>query len=418
MIFIYDLLYVIALVLIFPFEYLKRPKDLRKTWLSEKIGNARDGGSREKKEVWIHAVSVGEVLAALPLIDKLRASGHTSIVLSTITDTGRQIAADKTDDSIEIIYLPFDLKPFLNKVINRYSPRIFMTMESEIWPNLFMSMKYAGIPVFIFNGRISDGSFSRYKMIRFFLKRLFKAVEIAGMQTSRDAERIKVMGMAVDRVKTIGNFKFDVQGTLQVPAWTGRLEGTTLVAGSTHEGEEELIIDTYLKLRSDNAPINLVLAPRHPQRFRTVERLLMNKKVNFIKRSVLNDSQGTLKDIVVLIDTIGELSGLYAVAAVCIIGGSFVPVGGHNLFEAAYWSKPIVCGNYMNNFPLTKEFEMNDAVMITDKEALYDIVVELLDSGERRETMGENAHDLFLKNSGAAEKTVRLLEPYLRKTTR
>jgi 3-deoxy-D-manno-octulosonic-acid transferase len=413
MIFIYDLLYVIALLLIFPFEYLKRPKDLRKTWLSEKTGSTGNGVGRDRKDIWIHAVSVGEVLAALPLIEKLRESGHSSVLLSTITDTGRQIATEKAPDGVEIMYLPFDLKIFLNKAIRFFSPRIFMTMETEIWPNLFTSMKDAGIPVFIFNGRISDRSFHRYKKIRFFLKKLFRAVEVAGMQTSQDAERIRAMGMDDDKVKTIGNFKFDIQDTLQAPEWTERLEGTNIVAGSTHEGEEELIVDTYLKLRSDHDPLNLILAPRHPQRFRNVENLLMNRKVNFIKRSVLDEHQGALKDAVVLIDTLGELSGLYSVASVCIIGGSFVPVGGHNLFEAAYWSKPVVCGKHMNNFPLTKDFERNDAVRIADKDALYDILFELLNSRESRETLGRNAHNLFLENRGAAEKAIGLLDTYI-----
>jgi 3-deoxy-D-manno-octulosonic-acid transferase len=368
---------------------------------------------RDRKDIWIHAVSVGEVLAALPLIDKLRESGHSSILLSTITDTGRQIAVEKAPDGVEIMYLPFDLRIFLNKAIRCFSPRMFMTMETEIWPNLFTSMKNAGIPVFIFNGRISEKSFHRYKKIRFFLKKLFRAVEVAGMQTSQDAERIRAMGMDDDKVKTIGNFKFDIQGTLQAPEWTGRLEGTNIVAGSTHEGEEELIVDTYLKLRSDHDPLNLILAPRHPQRFRNVENLLMNRKVNFIKRSVLDEHQGALKDAVVLIDTLGELSGLYSVASVCIIGGSFVPVGGHNLFEAAYWSKPVVCGKHMNNFPLTKDFERNDAVRIADKDALYDILFELLNSRESRETLGRNAHNLFLENRGAAEKAIGLLDTYI-----
>ncbi len=414
MIHIYTLLYCLALLLIFPFEYLKRPKALRKTWLPEKFGKI-DGGDTARGDgtIWIHAVSVGEVLAALPLIKELRASGHGSIVLSTITDTGRQIALEKAPDDVRMVYLPFDLKCALRKAIARLSPCVFMTMETELWPNLFVSMKEAGVPVFIFNGRISDRSFPGYRKIAFFLRRLFDAVAIAGVQTEQDAGRFEEMGMSREKVKVIGNFKFDIHGTLEAPPWTKRLRGGNIVCGSTHEGEEEAVIAVYAKLRERSGTVNLILAPRHPQRFNAVEKLLNTAGERFVKRSELDDGSGELRDCIILIDVLGELAGLYAVADVSIIGGSFVPVGGHNLFEPAYWSKPIVCGPHMNNFPLTGNFEKADAVRIAEKEGLYDIVSELMDSDELRERLGRNAHKVFLDNSGAVHKAVALLRPYL-----
>jgi len=309
--------------------------------------------------------------------------------------------------------MPFDLRLFLNRAIRHLSPRIFMTMETELWPNLFGAMKEAGIPVFIFNGRISDRSFPRYKKVKFFLEKLFGTVAIVGVQTMQDAERFREMGMDEEKVLVTGNLKFDIQGTLKAPDWVSSLKGRNIVAGSTHEGEEEVIIETYHKLRSGNEPINLILAPRHPQRFPDVEKLLHRKGMDFIRRSALSGQSREHENVIIMVDTLGELAGLYSVADVCIIGGSFVPVGGHNLFEAAYWSKPIICGPHMNNFPLTKDFEQNNAVRISDKGALYDIVTELLGSPELRRTMGQNAYRLFLENSGSAEKAMHILEPYL-----
>lgn len=411
--FIYTVLYALVQIFIFPYEYLKRPKEARKRWVTEKFGNAGKLENRSGPNIWIHAVSVGEVLAALPLIKVLQEKGYSSIVVSTITDTGQQIAHEKVPGHVKIIYLPLDLGVFLNKAIRLLSPGIFITMETEIWPNLFEAMHGAGVPVFIFNGRISDKSFPRYKRIRFFLEKLFNAVVIAGVQTGQDAERFKEIGLSQEKVLVTGNLKFDIRGALKAPDWVSSLKGRNIVAGSTHEGEEEIIIETYLKLRESYEPLNLVIAPRHPQRFADVEKLLNKKRIEFIRRSTISAESGELEDVIIMVDTLGELAGLYSVADLCIIGGSFVPVGGHNLFEAAYWSKPIVCGLYMNNFPLTRDFEKSNAVRITDKEALYDILSQLLESSDLRAEIGQNAYRLFRDNSGAVEKVLDILMPFL-----
>jgi 3-deoxy-D-manno-octulosonic-acid transferase len=413
MIHLYTILYTIALVLVLPFEYLKRPKEMRKQWLNEKLGFTGEYQKGPRPVIWIHAVSVGETLAALPLIRKLRESGYPSVILSTITDTGRQIALEKIPEGAKTLYLPFDLKMFLRRAIRSLSPDLFVTMETELWPNLLGSMKDAAIPVFIFNGRISDRSFPRYKKIRFFLSGLLEAVETAGMQTGQDAARIGEMGMDTRKIHITGNFKFDIQGTLAPPGWVSLLKGTTIVAGSTHELEEEIVLEAYLKLKENRSPLNLVLAPRHPKRFPEVEALLKSRGLAYLKRSELCRSQGELQDVVVLVDVLGELAGIYSAAHVCIIGGSFVPVGGHNLFEAAYWSKAIICGPHMNNFPLVREFMDRNAVLIAKDGSLYDILSDVLDNPRKRELIGENAQKVFRDNSGAVTKAFDILRPYL-----
>ncbi|MGE5892712.1 MAG: 3-deoxy-D-manno-octulosonic acid transferase [bacterium] len=427
---LYTILYVIVLILVFPFEYFKRTKGSRRIWLAEKLGNTGAVDKKNKPVIWIHAVSVGEVLAAVPIIQKLKESGYGSIVLSTTTDTGRQMALEKAPKGMKVIYLPFDVKMLLNRAIKSLAPDVFMTMETELWPNLFTAMNKARVTSFIFNGRISDRSFPRYKKITFFLKKVFASIEAVGMQSSQDAERIWAMGMEPRKIHVTGNFKFDVQGALTAPEWTRLLRGLTIVAGSTHEGEEEIILDAYLRLKQDHQPINLILAPRHPKRFSNVENILKEKGIRYIKRSEIPPPAGSrhdpappglaglpgeIQNTVVLVDTLGELAGIYAAADICIIGGSFVPVGGHNLFEAAFWSKPIVCGPHMNNFPLVGEFLRNNAARIAKSTEVYDIVVDLLLSEENRMVLGNNAHRIFRENSGAVDKAMAILIPYLKR---
>ncbi|UCG77328.1 MAG: 3-deoxy-D-manno-octulosonic acid transferase [Nitrospirota bacterium] len=414
MIILYSLLYAAALSVIYPFEYLKRPAELRAQWSRERRGRISGIGGSDRPRIWVHAVSVGEVLAALPLIEGLQKEGYSSVVLSTVTDTGRQIAKERMPVGTHIIYLPFDLRTFIERAISAIAPDIFLTMETELWPNLFSSMSRAGIPIFIFNGRISDRSFPRYMRIRYLLKKLFSTVEMAGVQTEQDRGRMISMGMQSDKVKITGNFKFDIKGSLRAPEWTERLEGKTIVAGSTHEGEESMMLDVYERLQNKFDDINLIIAPRHPQRFSAVEQLLKERDHRFVTRASLGKENGKIKGEIILLNVLGELAGSYAAADICIICGSFVPIGGHNLFEAAYWSKPIICGPYMNNFPLTKDFEDKQAIRIADRDSLYDILTELLGSQESREVIGKNAHKVFAENGGAVKKALNILEPYLK----
>jgi len=413
MITFYSLLYSMALPFFFPTEIMKRPKGTRSLWLLQKIGAFPRIEKAASPTVWIHAVSVGEVLAAIPLIAKLRDAGCRSIVLSTITDTGRQMALEKSPEGVTVIYLPFDLKLFLRKAIRAVSPALFMTMETELWPNLLTAMRESNVPVCIFNGRISDRSFPRYKKIRFFLKRLFRGVSFVGMQTRQDADRILAMGMAPDKIHVTGNFKFDIHGSVTPPLWLQRLKGTVLIAGSTHEGEESLLVECWKRLKEKDPSLILILAPRHPNRFKDVEQLLNEKGLSYIKRSGMTDTPDEISGTIILVDVLGELAGIYSAGDVCIIGGSFVPVGGHNLFEPAYWSKAIVCGPHMNNFPLISDFSAHKAVCIANEGNVYDIVSELLASPAEREMLGRNAYELFKSNSGAVEKAMDLLKPYL-----
>src|SRR4030066_1124028 len=308
MYFLYSLLYIIVLLFILPFQYLKRPKKLRKRWLREKFGFFDPSVSPLIKGgikgglggiIWIHAVSVGEVMAAIPLLKKLREKYPSkSLMLSTITGTGQKVARERVPEGTMVFYLPFDIPIILKKVFERMRPELLITIETELWPNLFRISRQYGIPVVLLNGRISEKSFKGYKKASFFMKEVLSNVDLFCMQSEMDAERISSIGVNDGRIKVLGNFKFDIKPPSKIPEWSEGMKGPVLIAGSTHEGEEEFLISVYMKLKKDFTDLNFILAPRHPERFKDVEDLLRSKGLSFIKRSALSTSNPPLPPLV------------------------------------------------------------------------------------------------------------------------
>ncbi len=418
---LYSLLYVLALAFIFPFEYRKRPLNIRRRWLSEKFGVTGAFKTRPQplanakadRALWVHAVSVGEVLAADLFIRALkRRHPGLRVVVSTITDTGQKVARERLSSMAEIVYLPFDLKFILKRAIAGLRPFLFVNIETEMWPNLFWCMKDAGVPVLMLNVRISEGSFRGYKRIGFFMKKVLEVVDIVCVQDEEYAGRIRELGVPEDRVKVTGNFKFDVSLSGGKPSWGGLISGPVIVAGSTHRGEEDLMIAVYEKLKMEFKELNLIIAPRHPERFKEVEELLLQKGVPFVMRSSLKDTG--VSGSVVLLDTIGELSGVYSMADVAVMGGSFIEHGGQNPLEPACWGKPVVCGPHMENFPFIEEFYRTGAAVNASREDLVDVLKNLLSSPEKRGSVGEKAAGLLRKNRGAVDRSVEIVEGYLK----
>ncbi|MFZ6017531.1 MAG: 3-deoxy-D-manno-octulosonic acid transferase [Nitrospirota bacterium] len=414
----YSLIYIIALIFLFPVEYLKRPKELRKKWLREKIGFLNSSlVTRYSSLIWVHAVSVGEVMAALPLLKRLRERYPLrGIILSTITDTGQKVARERTPEGTTIVYLPFDITLILNVALKRIRPEILIVIETELWPNIFRVFKKNGIPVIVLNGRISEGSFKGYKKTSFFMKRILSCVDLFGMQGEVYAERIKSLGVDSSRIMVLGNFKFDTRPLSQIPSWTENINGPVIVAGSTHEGEEELITSVYIELKKDFQDLNLIIAPRHPERFKEVEDMLKSKGISFIKRSGL-DAQSSklkaLKGVIILLDTVGELSAIYGISDIAIIGKSFRGHGGQNPLEPAYWGKPILCGPHMENFPIIEDFYTKGAAIEVDEEGLYPKLRELLQSPDRAKEIGSKAQQLYRKNTGAVERAMEIIAGYI-----
>ena len=419
---LYTLLYCTVLVFLLPFQYLKRPKKLRKRWLREKFGFLNsEFGIRNSEFIWIHAVSVGEVMAAIPLLKKLREKYPSkSLMLSTITDTGQKVARERVPEGTMVFYLPFDIPIILKRVFERMRPELLITIETELWPNLFRISRQYGIPVVLLNGRISEKSFKGYKKASFFMKEVLSNVDLFCMQSEMDAERISSIGVNEGRIKVLGNFKFDIKPPSKIPEWSERMKGPVLIAGSTHEGEEEFLISVYMKLKKDFTDLNLILAPRHPERFKDVEDLLRSKGVSFIKRSTFiselptpNSELKNLKGTIILLDTVGELSAVYGISDIAIIGKSFKGYGGQNPLEPAYWGKPIVCGLHMENFPFIKDFYRKGAAFEVDEDGLYSKLRELLLLPEKAKETGLKAQQLYKKNTGAVDRAIEVIAGYI-----
>ncbi|MEN2985335.1 MAG: 3-deoxy-D-manno-octulosonic acid transferase [Thermodesulfovibrionaceae bacterium] len=407
--FLYSLIYLLVLMFFLPKEYFKRPKDLRRRWIKEKFGFFDYPAQSFKPKIWIHAVSVGEVLAVANFIKKL--SENYDIVLSTITDTGQKVAYERFKSfPVKIIYLPLDIPFVIKRVLKFLNPVALFLTETEIWPNL---IKYASqrIPVFLINGRISEKSFEGYRKIRFFIKEILNSIKLFCVQEEEYKKRLIALGVSEEKIYVTGNMKFDLKiERLEFP-WEKSLPKPIVLAGSTHEPEETIILDAFLKL---DIPSTLIVAPRHPERFNEVEKLIKEyiknrEDIFFSKISDLSESLVEKSRLIVLVDKIGILASLYRVCDVAIVGGSFIPHGGQNPLEPAYWRKPIVCGPYMFNFPFIEEFVKEEGCLIVDDKALFSVLKELIENQEKKNKVGENAYRVFSKKSGATDKTIDLV---------
>ncbi len=426
---LYSLLYTIALLFILPFQYFKRPKDIRKRWLREKFGLFHSQFRTSQSPhppfikggqggiIWVHAVSVGEVMAAVPLLKRLKHRYPSKgIVLSTITDTGQKVAKERSPEGTTIVYLPFDISSILNSVLKRSRPEILIVIETELWPNMLRVFKENGIPVILLNGRISENSYKGYKKISFFMKTVLSNVDFFGMQEKIYAERVQSFGIDRSRVLDLGNLKFDTQPPTQIPQWTEKIQGPVIVAGSTHEGEEALITSVYTKLKKEFPGLNLIIAPRHPERFKEVEEMLESTKISFIKRSSLSvnySGQDPIHGALILLDSIGELSAVYGISTIAIIGKSFRGYGGQNPLEPAFWGKPILCGPHMENFPVIGDFYREGAAVEVSEDGLYTKLKEMLVSPEKIKKIGSKAQQLYRKNTGAVDRSLEILSRYI-----
>ncbi len=412
---IYSILYGLALMALIAPQYLKRPAEIRRRWLLDKFGFFDESlFISGVPPIWLHAVSVGEVNAAIPFLKKLKAVyPDIPIILSTITDTGQKVARQKASEGIHPVYLPFDLRIILNRCIRRVRPRIFIVIETELWPNILRTAAAQRIPAIILNGRISERSAKGYKKISFFMKKVLAQVTLFGMQSAPDADRIKSIGAEAGRVSVLGNFKFDMEIGRHIPAWMKEVQGPVVVAGSTHAGEEQIIIDAYRENVHLLPGLKLIIAPRHPERFAEAEDVISKSGIRYARRSRLGaEGQGadSIKYSILLLDTIGELTALYSIADIAIMGKSFEGWGGQNPLEPAFWGKPIICGEHMENFPFIGDFYAEGAAFEVTQTGLAKKIKELLLQPEKARSAGEKARRLYLKNSGAVDRAVEIVK--------
>lgn len=412
MFWVYTILYSIALFFLLPFELFKRPSALRRRWFSERLGFI--SAFEAQKSIMIHAVSVGEVIASEPLIKRLKADyPQLNIVISTVTDTGQKVAGERLGSLAKIIYVPFDLPCAVSRTLDAVSPQLFLVMETELWPNLIKSLHDRSIPTALINGRISEKSFRGYCKLGFFFRPLLRMIPLFCVQTREYAERIKALGALPQSVVVTGNLKFEMKPSASAPEWTAKLKGLTIIGGSTHATEEQLLLEAYRLLLQKHPGINLILAPRHPERFDEVAQLAKASGLRYVRRSAIDSGYADISGMVVILDVMGELSRLYAACNIAVMGGSYIEHGGQNLLEPAYYSKAVVCGPHMENFPFAKDFYAEGAALRTERSTLAEMLDRLISSPDTIRSMGSKAKELCERNSGALDRTMDELRRYL-----
>jgi 3-deoxy-D-manno-octulosonic-acid transferase len=407
---LYNIVLVLATIVLSPvilFKLITVPK--YRGGLTQKLGRLRKSVMKVlagTRPIWVHAVSVGEVMAAHPLIRELKKKyPQKKLILSTVTVTGHYTARRRVPEADAVFYFPFDYPCIVRKVINGINPEIVLIAETELWPNFFRELKRAGIPSAVINGRISPHSYKNYMKFRKLFTSVFGYITLFCMQSEEDASRIKEIGAAPVKVFVTGNLKFDQRIPSAQPNPVAIPSGRKVVtAGSTHRGEEAVLLETFTRLREKFPTLMLIIAPRHPERFDEVEGIINSAGYECQRRTRLS---GPIKDVL-LLDTIGELRTFYAICDIAFVGGSLVKVGGHNLLEPAAMKKPVIFSRYMFNFKEISEALMSTGggIMVKDKGELYAQLDALLSDQKRARHLGECAFRVIEANSGAAKKTI------------
>ncbi len=377
-------------------------------------------GARFNRPIWLHAVSVGEILAARPLLEELRKRyPEKQIVISTVTTTGNELARGIAARGDYVFYLPFDLSFIVKKFITLIKPVLFLSVETEIWPNLISYLYQNKVVVAIVNARISPGSYRGYRCVYYLIRGILRKISLFCVQTESDAERFVRLGAPREKIKVTGNMKFDIQPRqtdLRLSDLGLNENDKLIVAGSTHSGEEEIILRVFRSLRKVMPLVKLLIAPRHPERAKEVERLALEKglKPCFISR-LGTDATASAGAEVFILDTIGQLACLYSLATVVFVGGSLVKKGGHNIIEPAQFAKPIIIGPHTYNFrQITEYFFRQEAVaVVKNEEELEESLRILLENDARRKSLSRNAYEIISLHRGAAEKNAELLAAFL-----
>ncbi len=431
-----------------------------------------------KKPIWVHAASVGEVFCTIPLLKIIKKEfPQYHIVLTTMTRTGNE-QAKTIPEADSVLFLPIDHPLIIEKTLRKIDPNLLLIAETELWPNLLRSCGKKGIPIVLFNGRISEKSFRRYLLFKFFFKDCLKYISLFLMQTEEDRNRMIEIGAAIDKTRVVGNIKFDQPfpsfTPLETPAINGgddinktsrRVESTTippvvgsfrhrkggvkapsfltgftqeasaemakslhlrgketlLIAGSTHSGEEEILLSLFKDLRKIDSHLVLILAPRHLERLEEVERILKKESISWTRKTSLSVDQdrssGERKELpeVILLDTMGELMNLYSLGTLVFIGGSLVPVGGHNPIEPLFFKKCVLFGPHMFHFlEISRHLiEAGGAIQVGGKEDLAFHLKRLLSDERARKEVGEKGYQFLQKHRGATERMLEEIRPFL-----
>lgn len=438
--FLYSLLLAAGLLLSLPYWLLQMLRHGKyRSGLSQRLGRIprwlKNNPQSNKPVIWIHAVSVGEVLAVRGLVEGLgRRFPRFRVMVSTTTDTGQTLAR-KLFGSENVFYFPMDFGFAIRSYLRALRPKLVILAETEFWPNFLRLVHESGAFLAVANARISDRSWPKYRRFRWALRKMLADVDLFLAQTEEDRTRLQSLGAAAERVQVTGSLKFDLSPP-EPPAIVESLRrsfaqtdaGPVLVCGSTVEGEEPLLLKAFENLLLSHPRAVMLLAPRHPERFSKVARLLEDAGITFWLRSALaaehspadeGTSEGRttaarLAAGVLLVDTIGELASLYALADIAFVGGSLVPRGGHNILEPALHGVPIVVGEHTENFrDIVGLFQRRDAVRVVSPAAFPLTVLELLANPKERAALGRRAAETMRSQMGATVRTLDALEKLL-----
>ncbi len=423
---IYNILFTVLLLFSTPYFLLRGlvQKRFRKS-LPQRMGFFQKPSF--KRPIWVHAASVGEVFCSIPLIKKIKKEfPHLKIVLTTMTSTGNEIAKTSPLEVDQVLFVPIDHPLFIRRAIEKIQPCLLLVAETEFWPNLLRSCGKKGIPVVLFNGRVSPKSFRHYLFFKFFFKECLKYVSLFLMQTEEDRTRIIEIGGASQKARAVGNLKFDqtfpslTQEVITEMAKTLGFQGKEkiLIAGSTHSGEEEILVMLYKELKKMDPHLVLILAPRHLERLEEVERILRRESLSYLRKTTLSLGAGRSdqeRPDVILLDTMGELMGLYNLGTLVFVGGSLVPIGGHNPLEPLFFRKCVLFGPYMFNFQeiSSRLIETRGAIQVSGKEELSSQLKRLLFDERARQEVGEKGYQFLLKHQGAIERMFEKIRPFL-----
>jgi 3-deoxy-D-manno-octulosonic-acid transferase len=442
---LYSLVATLALILSAPWWLWRMLRyDKYRAGLSERLGFvpkrlfSRDAAGQQGHSIWIHAVSVGEVLAVGQLIKELRAANPaTRIFLSTTTAAGQKLARER-HGAENVFYFPLDFAIAIRPYLKRLRPKLVVLAETEFWPNFLRLAKGSGAKVAVVNARISDRSYHGYRRWLPLLGGVLDHVDLFLAQSRQDAERLVEIGAAEPRVMVTGNLKFDVQPPQSVPfkeELRERLQQAgafpVLVCGSTVEGEEFTLLGMFQQVLRKYPKAVMILAPRHPERFDDVAQLAGAcgvapgsyphlpglTRMNHWRRSQL-DPQAVLRSGVLLLDSIGELAAIYSLATLAFVGGSLVPRGGHNILEPACFGVPIMVGPHTQNFrDIISIFQNANAVTVVSgfrvgdsKADLTDVVLTLLANTSEREALGRRASEVMKQHAGASARSAKALQ--------
>ena len=387
-------------------------------WLPPDLVESHDG----RPTIWVHAVSMGEATAVVPLVQQLKTRYPSArVFVSTVTETGKETVLRRLDGQAEHLYFPLDFRWSVRSALQAVRPNLIVVVETEFWPNFLCEAAARRTPIILVNGRLSTDSFAGYRRLRLFFRRVLAAFTLCAMQTDRDVERMIQLGVETKRVVRTGNLKYDqVAASTQA---TARLisrqdlrlaDGEELfVAGSTHPGEEEAVLDCYRRLLNVASALVLVLAPRHIERAEDVVRAVQSRGFTAVRRTRLPGAGGApiTGPRVIILDTRGELATLYRDATLVFVGGSLVNVGGHSPLEPAVWGKAVVFGPHMDHFAEAADqfFACGAGVMVRDTDEMVQVMTALLTDRSRLEAMGKAAYQLVLENQGALARTVALI---------